>query len=709
MSDGAFKNSSCLPRVLIDHQHYPPELHGRMKPLVTCLLVLAINVALNAADSPSGERPGDRRRPVGLLAVTQAPYRADPTGATDSTKAIQQAVNDARDQGLVCFFPGGTYLLSDTLSCEQQVRKLDRPRQVDGGTQHYWPVHRPIVLMGSTQGKRPVLKLSGSAQGFADPARPKNLVWIWAQTWFDAPGKEEPVWGKEQANISFNHVFRGIDIDIRGHAGAMGIRHSGSQGSTMQDVTVYADGAYAGLNCCPGQGGGTHNVQVIGGQYGIVIEPDSRFPLLNACVFQGQTKAAIRYARGGSQVPTLLVGCRLEPAGDAAVDLTTERAYAGISMVDCVIALRPGGVVVKTRRSENIFLENTFVRGAGSVHSGGSKIPASAPWTCIDRYSSHTDQGTHLLNGILATGEIAQWTAAAEPDYATIRRQHYSPVPSFEDPDAVNVRDFGAKGDGATDDTAAFAKAIAAHDKVFVPSGDYRLSGTLRLKPKTHLFGLSRSFASFGGGRSRPAGGEPGPSPETGSFTLETVDDAEAAPGLSFLTLRGRVEWRSGRGTWMLTRAAIHFSGNGGGRFYGVMAMGQPLVLSGIRQPTAFYALNVERITVNPQSEIRDCAHIRAYYFKVEAGTIQRPNAGDGNTPCRISDSQDVRIYCLYGNVRQLGDRPMLDVVNSRDVLVAQLKAFQPGSFPHLTETIGGARSEMPSTRTCALFMRDAR
>jgi len=138
-----------------------------------------------------------------------------------------------------------------------------------------------------------------------------------------------------------------------------------------------------------------------------------------------------------------------------------------------------------------------------------------------------------------------------------------------------------------------------------------------------------------------------------------------------------------------------------------VMAMGRPFILQGVRQPTAFYALNVERVTVNPQSEIKDCSHIRAYYFKVEAGTIQRPNAGDGNTPGRISDSQDVRVYCMYGNVRQLGDRPMLEVVNSRDILVTQLKAFSPGGFPHLVEALGEAQSKVPSSSICSLFVRD--
>lgn len=37
----------------------------------------------------------------------------------------------------------------------------------------------------------------------------------------------------------------------------------------------------------------------------------------------------------------------------------------------------------------------------------------------------------------------------------------------------VDVRAFGAKGDGVTDDTAAFAAALAASDEVFVPAGTY--------------------------------------------------------------------------------------------------------------------------------------------------------------------------------------------------------------------------------------------
>ena len=66
----------------------------------------------------------------------------------------------------------------------------------------------------------------------------------------------------------------------------------------------------------------------------------------------------------------------------------------------------------------------------------------------------------------------------------------------------MNVKAFGAKGDGTTDDTKAFEKAIKAHDKIFVPKGNYRLSGTLALGHNTRLFGLTPSRSIIGGGAS---------------------------------------------------------------------------------------------------------------------------------------------------------------------------------------------------------------
>ncbi len=56
--------------------------------------------------------------------------------------------------------------------------------------------------------------------------------------------------------------------------------------------------------------------------------------------------------------------------------------------------------------------------------------------------------------------------------------------------DLVSVRDFGAAGDGMSDDTPAFTAALDAAAAVFVPEGTYRITSTLRLGQGRTLFGV---------------------------------------------------------------------------------------------------------------------------------------------------------------------------------------------------------------------------
>ncbi|AUR89693.1 pectin lyase fold protein [Vibrio phage 1.131.O._10N.222.49.A8] len=46
--------------------------------------------------------------------------------------------------------------------------------------------------------------------------------------------------------------------------------------------------------------------------------------------------------------------------------------------------------------------------------------------------------------------------------------------------DAVNVKDFGAVGDGVSDDTQAINSALSAHSKVIIPDGRYKITSSLR-------------------------------------------------------------------------------------------------------------------------------------------------------------------------------------------------------------------------------------
>ena len=56
-----------------------------------------------------------------------------------------------------------------------------------------------------------------------------------------------------------------------------------------------------------------------------------------------------------------------------------------------------------------------------------------------------------------------------------------------------NIRTLGARGDGIADDTEALRKAIAQHRTIYLPSGHYRVSDSITLRPDSVLIGLHPS------------------------------------------------------------------------------------------------------------------------------------------------------------------------------------------------------------------------
>jgi hypothetical protein len=55
--------------------------------------------------------------------------------------------------------------------------------------------------------------------------------------------------------------------------------------------------------------------------------------------------------------------------------------------------------------------------------------------------------------------------------------------------DIVSVKDFGAVGDGVTNDSAAFQAAVNAHESVFIPEGTYLLDSQVVLRANSRVFG----------------------------------------------------------------------------------------------------------------------------------------------------------------------------------------------------------------------------
>lgn len=185
----------------------------------------------------------------GILNVTQAPYCADPTGRTDSTLALQRALNEGRDARCTTYLPAGTYLVSDTLEGVS-------PNYLGGGYPGL-PLRRGeigCVLQGSPDpDSRAVIRLAPNAAGFGDPDHPKPVIHFWAVN-----GMPPNVY--EKSNAHFSQQIRNLAVDLAANPGAIGVEFLACEDSSLQSVHVEATGAFAGFKDGLGSGGGMHNL-----------------------------------------------------------------------------------------------------------------------------------------------------------------------------------------------------------------------------------------------------------------------------------------------------------------------------------------------------------------------------------------------------------------------------------------------------------------
>ncbi len=79
--------------------------------------------------------------------------------------------------------------------------------------------------------------------------------------------------------------------------------------------------------------------------------------------------------------------------------------------------------------------------------------------------------------------------SVASPDYTAIGEGAATRTVYDKLSDIASVKDFGATGDGLTDDTGAIINALSASDAVFLPEGEYLVSATITLKTGQSLYG----------------------------------------------------------------------------------------------------------------------------------------------------------------------------------------------------------------------------
>jgi hypothetical protein len=110
-------------------------------------------------------------------------------------------------------------------------------------------------------------------------------------------------------------------------------------------------------------------------------------------------------------------------------------------------------------------------------------------------------------------------------------------TPGVVPPDSLSVRQYGAAGDGKTDDTAAFQKALDAAAQagggvVYAPRGNYFFAGHLTVPNAVTLAGIWQSVPAHNGIRDRGM-----PKPTDDGTTFLVTEGAGSEEGPAFITL----------------------------------------------------------------------------------------------------------------------------------------------------------------------------
>jgi len=429
---------------------------------LACLLLLAVtSVATAAATASVSAYPA---MPVDPRAVV---VRASGDGVTDDSAALQGAIDSAANQGQggVVFLPSGRYRITRSLLIPLAVR---------------------VYGVGPT---RPVFVLAPNTPGFQKGVA--NMVIFTGGDQYSVGKVPIPVPSAvpfsenvRNANSStFYSALSNVDFEIKdGNPAAAAVRMHTAQHSNLSHIDFHIGAGLAGVYQV---GNVAYNLRFYGGRYGILSEKTSpawQFTLMDAR-FEGQRDAAIREHE--ASLTMINVDIRDTPVG-----VEINRGYGD-------------WLWGKDVRFENVSRAALIVSNENNVYTQVGMKNASA--RNVPTFVRFRDSGKTLAGKgrdylvkefnyglfIKQMGEPGKFSTnyrtAALPAAATPARALRPLPPSTE---WANVLDYGARGDGSTDDTAALQKAIDSQRTVYLPQGFYVVNDTIRMKPDTVLIAL---------------------------------------------------------------------------------------------------------------------------------------------------------------------------------------------------------------------------
>lgn len=378
-------------------------------------------------------------------------------GVADDSDAIQQAINRVQAttyQGIV-FIPEGRYRVAKTIYVWEGIRLIG------------FGAHRPVfVLARNTPGFQE--GPSHYMVHFADRRQPAG----------------EPIW--DASEFTFYSGMNNIDFEIEdGNPTAVAVRFHVAQHSMLTHMDFHIGSAKAALEDIGNQASDIH---MYGGKYGILTKKTSpawQFLLMDSS-FEGQSVAAIHTQEAGMT----LIRDRFShvPVGIEMDDGQVEQLYGRDLRMQDVLGAAIDLGDEKNLRSE-VTLENIDCSGVPNFVRGNAR---GSEGLSINAHSYVMDSFTAGLEIADDGREIGIATHHKEHEVSQLPSTAVSDVPALPPMrNWVNLRTLGVKGDGGTDDTAALQMAIDKYRALYLPSGMYRVTGSLYLQPDTVLIGLN--------------------------------------------------------------------------------------------------------------------------------------------------------------------------------------------------------------------------
>jgi hypothetical protein len=417
--------------------------------------------------------------------LTQENFAVKGDGIADDSAVLQQAIDQIQEktnQGIL-FVPAGRYRLSRTI--------------------YIWPGIR-LIGFGA---RRPAFVLAANTPGFQQ-GQSYMLFFAGARPSANVPPPDA-------SPGTFYSAISNIDIEIQdGNPGAVGIRAHYAQHCFLAHMDFHIG---SGLAAIHDGGNVAQDLHFYGGQYGIWTRkpsPGWQFTIIDA-TFEGQREAAIREREAGltlirpqfKNVPTAISidaeysdelwvkDGRMENVTGPAVIISNENSARTEINMEGVICRR--------------------VHVFAAYRESGRRIAGFGEMYEVKTFSHglhYEDVGA--VPAIQDVYETAPLSALPKPVKSDML--NLPPIDTW-----VNIRSLGAKGDGTTDDTDALRKAIAQYRAIYLPSGQYRVTDTITLRPDTVLIGLHPSVTRILLADSTPAfQGVGGPKP-----LLETPKD----------------------------------------------------------------------------------------------------------------------------------------------------------------------------------------